>query len=561
MGWCLGFVVLLSVSTSSATEHESAQMLDSIVQAQVDVGRILRGLGGGSDDGQGGRHQQGHIPQTMTPDHHDESEGDWRPTPKQPSYPTWPGRKPWPDRRPWPGRKPRPEYYPRPYYPSRPQYTPAPEYTPSSTVTPVPSNVLPTQPETTLEPETNVVQVNPEPNNFLDDLGFKPITPQQVDAFQKQLTQQNKKLGDDLKKMFPGNDKLIDQLVAAANKGQLDVQDVQRLVATLGGNLNLPGQLQATGFIRQLVFNNLAMAALFNVNINLLNIINININIVGINVGGGWGGFWGFPHWPWKHPIWLGPGMWWGPCGCAWPYYNPHLNGAAVMGVSYSNVAPVAGYQGNLVSSGILLTNIGGSKVNYTVSGKRYSLNPNYRQVIPRSQIMISFDRGGSFGNAKYGIDVGWYEFTPTKQGWELYENTAKITIDNTGNPFSFRYVLNNQQQALKPGYKQQHSSKYPLELKFDNGKGQITKKILGDGDFKVAVDTKGGLALFKPADVTTPAPIAQLSRKADSTTQNIFVRPEMIPNLFGDTTAGSTPASPSASGAPATPSLFGPKN
>ncbi len=548
MAWCLCLIVVSSVAASSPAEAESAKQLDSIVQAQVDIGRILRGFGrGGSVDRRRDPHQHD--------EGHSESEGRWRPTPTHPTHKH-------PPHRPWPGYKPRPHYFPRPQYIPRPQYTPIPEYTPSPTIITVPSNVLPAQTQTTVEPEANVVLVDPQPNNFLDALGIKSITPRQLHAFGKQLAKKNKQLGEDLKKLFPGNDKLIDRLLASADSGQLNVQAVQELISALGGNPSLQVQLQATGFIKQLVFNNLAMSALLNVNINLLNINIVNINIVNINVSGGaWGGFWGFPHWPWSHPIWLGPGVWWGPCGCATPYYNPNLNGAAVLGVPYSLANPAPGYPGNLVTSGILLTNVGGAKVNYTIGGKRYSMSPNYRQVIARGRIVVSFDRGGSLGRAKYGIDEGWYEFTPTDKGWELYEKTAKITLDNTGNPFSFNYLLNNRRRTLEPGYRQEHSGKYPLQLKFSNGKGQTIKKILGQGDFKVAVDANGGLALFKPEDVTRPPPIAQMSRKAAKKTENIFARPETIPNLFGDTTSGAAASVPSGSAQPAPPSLFGPKN
>ena len=563
MTWFLNFALLMSIAAIGQAEPnsietqppatKSAKSAPAVaVQAQGGIGRILQGLGRPATVEQHDSHQPsgGNIQQTTPiPDDH---EGGVRPIPMpiRPIRPI-PGRPqplPWPTVRPWP----RPEYTPQP------QYMPAPEYTPEPSVTPVPSNVLPVEPQTPAEPEANVVMVEPEANNFLDALDIKRITPEQVEAFKKQLAQKNGQLGGDLKKLLPGNDKLIDQLVAAANAGQLSPRSLQVFISSLGGNLALQVQLKASGFLKHLIFNNMAMKALLSININLLN-MNIHINIGGGWGGGGWGGFWGFPHWPWHHPIWVGPGMWWGPCGCVWPYYNPYLNGAAVFGIPYSNLVPVVGFHGNLVAKGVLLTNIGGVKVNYTVDGKRFSMEPDFQQVISRPRIVISFDRGGDFGTAKYGIGEGWYEFTPTDKGWELYENTAKITIDNSANPFTFNYVLNNQRQSLKPGFKQTHSSKYPLSLKFDNGQGQTVKKVLAEGDFQVAVSKSGGLDLFKPADVTVPAPIAQLAKKADEKTQNIFAQPETIPSLFGDTTSTATAPEPSKPTEPETPSLFGP--
>ena len=545
----LTVAVLFSVQSRAADlaegSSESVASPDSMLVAQIGIGRILggRGLTGPTDDD-----DEGHKPPvTFTPNDndHNHGHGNHGPTINFPiPIPTRPTYTP-------------PQHYPRPHYTPRPNYTPVPNTPPQRITTSVPSNVLPTQPQEADEPITNIVPAVPKPNNFLDDLDIKRITPQQIKAFQDQITKKNQQLGEDLKKLFPGNDQAIDELINLANKGNLNAQAVERFILGLGGNLGLQVQLRATGFFKRLIFNNLAMGALLNVNVNLLG---LNINIVNVNIGGGpWGGFWGFPQWPWSYPIWVGPGVWWGPClRCAYPYYNPRLNGAWVLGIPYSVASPVPNFGGEIVSRGILLMNAGGSTVNYTIDGRRSTMEPEYQQTIPRSRVSIAFDRGGSFGHAKYGIDKGWYKFTATDRGWELFKYSAEITLDNGDNPFVFRYVLNNQQQSLQPGYRQKHSSAYPLELKFDNGQGQTTRKMLIEGDFKVAVGPSGGLELFRPEDVTTPAPIAEMSKKADESTSNIFAEPEKIPDLFGDTARSVTHSESSKSAAPATPNLFG---
>ena len=565
MGSCSIFAVVLSVAVSSPAESGVVGFRESAPEAvttpaptmlaQINLGRILGGRGGsGNTNDTDDEHGEIHTPpMTVMPnDHdHDHGQGNTGPTIKLPiPIPTRPTYT-------------HPPHYPRPDYPSRPNYTPRPEYTPvpnlppRRTTTTVPSNVVPTQPQVSVEPETNIVPIEPKPNNFLDSLDIKRITPEQVKAFLDQIAKKNLQLAEDLKKLFPGNDQAIDQLISSANAGKLDAQAVQRFLAILGGNLNLQLQLQATGFFKQLIFNNLAMKALLNVNLNLLN---LNINLVNVNLGvGPWGGFWGFPQWPWKHPVWIGPGIWWGPClRCVHPYYNPRLNGAAILGIPYSLVDPIPNFTGEIVTGGILLMNAGASPVNYTIDGRRSTMEPDYQQVIPHSRVTIAFDRGGSFGHARYGIDQGWYKFTATDRGWELYKHTAEITLDNSDNPFSFMYVLGNQRQTLQPGYRQKHTGVYPLELKFDNGKGQTTRKTLSEGDFKVAVGPSGGLELFRPEDVTMPAPIAEMSKKADESTSNIFVEPEKIPSLFGDTASAASPK-PSEPVASPTPSLFGP--
>ena len=140
------------------------------------------------------------------------------------------------------------------------------------------------------------------------------VPPATLEAFKDQISKKNQELGDELKKLFPGNDQAIDQLVDMANKGQLTAKTLQDFVNAFGGGLNVQQQLLATGLLKQLAFNNLALTALINVNINNLNINIANINLVNINInvnvlGGGIGGFWGFPWWPWNFPVWLGPGV------------------------------------------------------------------------------------------------------------------------------------------------------------------------------------------------------------------------------------------------------------
>ncbi len=575
MGWCSVLAVVVFGAGSPPTESgsdlhsvepPSANQPAPTMLAQITFGRIRGGISGrgnlGNSSGTDDENDEGHGPSITFPSNnhnHDPGQGSHGPTitlpiPTRPNY-TNPSHNP--------GYKftPKPNYPSRLNSPTRPNYPTRPNVIPPRPITnSVPSNVVPTQPQVSVEPETNILPTNPQPNNFLDNLGIKAITPQQLKAFQDQITKKNHQLADDLKKLFPGNDQAIDELVNSANSGSLDAQAVQRLIAILGGKLNLQLQLQATGFFKQLIFNNLALKALLNVNFNLLNINNININLVNVNVGGGrpWGGFWGFPRWPWNSPVWLGPGVWWGPCAnCNYPYYNPRLNGAAVLGIPYSTVTPVSNFYGDLLTGGILLMNTGDSTVNYTFDGQQFTMEPDYQQVVPRNRLTIAFDRGGRFGQAKYGIDAGWYQFAATDRGWELFKHSAEITLDND-NPFPFAYVLNNQRQTLQPGYRQQHTGVYPLELKFDNGKGSTTRKILAKGDFKVAVDTNGGLELFRPEDVTTPAPIAEMSKKAHESTPNIFAEPEKIPDLFGNTAANATLTNSSAPIAPPTPSLFG---
>ena len=60
--------------------------------------------------------------------------------------------------------------------------------------------------------------------------------------------------------------------------------------------------------------------------------------------------------------------------------------------------------------------------LSYVLNDVTYSIPPGYSQdlTLDRSWV-ISFNRGGNFGPARYGLEPGLYTFTNTDHGWELY--------------------------------------------------------------------------------------------------------------------------------------------
>ena len=58
----------------------------------------------------------------------------------------------------------------------------------------------------------------------------------------------------------------------------------------------------------------------------------------------------------------------------------------------------------------------------------------------------IEFDRGGNFGMARYQLSEGYYFFSLTERGWELFKKTFRTTLDNSTNSFAFNYVVDDQQ-------------------------------------------------------------------------------------------------------------------
>jgi len=62
-----------------------------------------------------------------------------------------------------------------------------------------------------------------------------------------------------------------------------------------------------------------------------------------------------------------------------------------------------------------------GATLSFTIRGTRYVLEPGARQALqfggPRT---VEFDRGGSFGIARYALTDGVFAFTATDRGWTL---------------------------------------------------------------------------------------------------------------------------------------------
>ena len=63
--------------------------------------------------------------------------------------------------------------------------------------------------------------------------------------------------------------------------------------------------------------------------------------------------------------------------------------------------------------------------LNYTLNGRSYSIQPGYSQALGAGSVWeIQFDRGGSFGQARYTLSSGTYRFKATDKGWDLYRKS-----------------------------------------------------------------------------------------------------------------------------------------
>ena len=75
------------------------------------------------------------------------------------------------------------------------------------------------------------------------------------------------------------------------------------------------------------------------------------------------------------------------------------------------------------------LANAATTPVNYTVNQQPYKMDPKYEQALTGgSSWLVEFDRGGGNGTARYELTTdGYYEFTVTPKGWELYRKRRPL--------------------------------------------------------------------------------------------------------------------------------------
>ena len=181
-------------------------------------------------------------------------------------------------------------------------------------------------------------------------------------------------------------------------------------------------------------------------------------------------------------------------------------NVAEVTGQPQTVGPPTPNSQAEAVASGVLLTNGTDAQLNYQLNDNSYTMGPRYQQPLPSGQSwVIAFDRGGSFGQARYTLGEGTYQFANTDHGWDLQKQTFSATLDNTFNKTPFNYVLQNAQQSVPAGQSSQLTSDYPLIVRFDDGKGQTIQKQLASGSYSIAAQPGAGIDLYPPDAVKPP--------------------------------------------------------
>jgi hypothetical protein len=127
-----------------------------------------------------------------------------------------------------------------------------------------------------------------------------------------------------------------------------------------------------------------------------------------------------------------GGGMSWGGSSSGWhpgfgyyhgngyPGYGYYGNGYYVQRPIVDNLLPAANFSGDPIR----IVNPSDTRValSYVLNGAVYTIRPGESQNLREDRAwVIEFGRGGSFGQARYGLLPGVYTFALTGRGWELY--------------------------------------------------------------------------------------------------------------------------------------------
>jgi hypothetical protein len=133
-------------------------------------------------------------------------------------------------------------------------------------------------------------------------------------------------------------------------------------------------------------------------------------------------------------PAWYGPGYGYG-YGWGPGYYDPPVvieRQVVQPQVRYVPVQPQTTYEGQ----GVAIRNPAKNDValSYTIdSQEEHEIAPGETQRLKSKRTyVIDFDRGGEFGHACYSIYEGWYQFTLTDRGWELFRQQGPMPADET---------------------------------------------------------------------------------------------------------------------------------
>lgn len=129
--------------------------------------------------------------------------------------------------------------------------------------------------------------------------------------------------------------------------------------------------------------------------------------------------------------------------------------------------------------------------ISYLVNGQSSTLEAGFVQTINAREAELAFDRGGGFGEARYTITAGTYDFEPSAKGWDAFRISFTATMDNSRFNAPFSLVLDNQPVVIEAKQVSQLKSDYPMVVTYDNGSGgePVMKELSNNTTYTIGIN------------------------------------------------------------------------
>jgi hypothetical protein len=142
-----------------------------------------------------------------------------------------------------------------------------------------------------------------------------------------------------------------------------------------------------------------------------------------------WNRWWCFHN---NHVFYNGAMCWWDPDVSQWSVYNE--GDTIPEDYLVKDEAPPAASDSIRIASPA----DAGAPLGYTLNEYSFEIKPGDHQDLTTDRTwVISFNRGGDFGDAEYTLDTGEYTFGPSDHGWELFHTSATDEATQSSAPES----------------------------------------------------------------------------------------------------------------------------